>query len=86
MSQLVKKFLAFCEIQRFISVFTACYLPFSCLIDAVIFNSECTVQLPLTVMTGHVSFMLRHNCKFASETEAKSENTVAFEKSGLGLK
>jgi hypothetical protein len=37
-------------------------------------------------MTRPVSFMLRHNCKFASETEAKSENTVAFEKSGLGLK
>jgi hypothetical protein len=29
--------------------------------------------------------MLRHNCKFASETEAKSENTVAFEKKWLGL-
>jgi len=84
--QVVKKFLAFCEIQTFISVFTACYLPFSYLIVAVIFKSECTVQLPLSVMTRHVSFMLTYNCKFASETEEKSENTVAFEKSGLGLK
>ena len=86
MIQLVKKFLALCEMQRFISVFTACYLPFSCLIDAVIFNSECTVQLPLFVMTRHVSFMLKLNCEFASETEAKSENSVAFVKSVLGLK
>ena len=85
MSQLVKKCLAFCIIQMFISVFTACYLPFSYLIDAVMFNSECTVQLPLSIMTRHVSF-IRYNCKFTSETEAKSENTVAFEKSGLGLK
>ena len=85
MNQLVKTFLAFCEIQTFISVFTACYHPFSYLID-VPFNSEYTVQLPLSVMTRHVSFMLRYNCKFASETEAKHENIVAFEKSGLGLK
>lgn len=86
MSQLVKKLLAFCEIQTFISVFTACYLPFSCLIDAVIFNSVFSVQLPLSVTTRRISFMLRYNCKFASETEVKSEKTVAFEKGGLGLK
>jgi hypothetical protein len=37
-------------------------------------------------MTRHVSFMLKLNCEFASETEAKSENSVAFVKSVLGLK